>query len=331
MDNKINSQQKKSKPQFSPQFYLFWGISVAMTALLLGGFGYYLYQIRLDRIARTQPVQAEASTNDNESNNSNVQSLKASDLVLVEQKITAPDISELKDDDFGKSVKRGKLYVEDTYRQLPKHVGSKLNCTNCHLAGGTTPNAGPWVGIIGEFPQYRSRTGKMDALTDRINDCFERSLNGKPLPASSNEMTDIVTYMTWLSKGYVNKAKLTGRGMPKLVLEREPNLELGQKVFLNKCASCHQANGQGFVGTDGKYTYPPLWGPKSFNIGAGMARLHTAAGFVKHNMPLGMGGSLTDDEAWDVAFYFSQQDRPDFLDKKNDWPKGGRPKDARYQ
>lgn len=72
------------------------------------------------------------------------------------------------------------------------------------------------------------------------------------------------------------------------------------------------------------------YGKDSFNIAAGMARLHTAAGFVKAKMPLGQVGSLTDDEAWDVGAYFSQQPRPDYPEKIKDWSKGGKPADARY-
>ena len=74
---------------------------------------------------------------------------------------------------------------------------------------------------------------------------------------------------------------------------------------------------------------PALWGSRAFNIGAGMARLDTAAAFVKAKMPLG-GVTLSDQEAYDVAAYFTRQPRPDFKAKKGDWPNGGRPADARY-
>jgi thiosulfate dehydrogenase len=246
-------------------------------------------------------------------------------------KIVAPDFSKIGDGPEGESVRRGKELLENTHSMLPKYVGAKINCTSCHLASGTTPNAGPWVGIVTKFPQYRARSGKMDTLPDRVNDCFERSLNGKRLPLESREMTDIVTYMTWLSNGYELGGKIEGSGMPKLKLQREPNLTSGKEVYEAKCASCHQANGNGSYDSVGKkIIFPPLWGPDSYNIAAGMARLHTAAGFVKHNMPLGQGGSLSDDEAWDVAAYFTQMKRPDFAAKNKDWPKGEKPEDARY-
>lgn len=249
----------------------------------------------------------------------------------VIQKFVVRDIASSDEDKhILESVKRGKDYLENTYQRLPNYVGAKINCTNCHLESGTKQFAGPWVGVVARFPQYRSRSAKVDILTDRINDCFERSLNGKHLPEKSSQMADIVSYMTWLSKGYAIGQDVEGMGMPKLVLQREPNLENGRTVYEGKCASCHQVNGQGLYADDGKVVFPALWGKKSFNLGAGMARLYTAAGFVKKNMPLGQGGTLTDDEAWDVAAYFSHQARPDFAKKNKDWLKGDKPKDARY-
>jgi thiosulfate dehydrogenase len=241
-----------------------------------------------------------------------------------------PDISSVPKDKQGESLLRGKDYLEHTFERLPQFVGAKLNCTSCHLNAGTTRFAGPWVGVVARFPQYRSRSGKVDTLTDRVNDCFERSLNGKRLPEKSPEMTDIIRYMTWLSKGYTTGQDVEGSGMPKLVLNRSPDLKKGRVVYEAKCASCHQSNGKGIYASTGQAVFPALWGNQSFNIGAGMARLQTAAGFVKKNMPLGQGNTLSDDDAWDVAAYFTQQSRPDFKKKVKDWPKGDKPKDARY-
>lgn len=248
----------------------------------------------------------------------------------VVQSFVIPDFATVPKDQLGESILRGKDYLEHTFEKLPQFTGAKINCTSCHLNSGTTQFAGPWVGVVARFPQYRSRSGKVDTLTDRVNDCFERSLNGKRLPEKSPEMTDIVSYMTWLSRGYAIGQDVEGSGMPKLVLSREPDLEKGRIVYEAKCASCHQNNGQGVYTNSGQVTYPALWGKHSFNVGAGMARLHTAAGFVKKNMPLGQGGTLSDEEAWDVAAYFTQQGRPDFQKKVSDWLKGDKPKDARY-
>lgn len=240
-----------------------------------------------------------------------------------------PDFGKIPKNSFGESVRRGKEFLEHTYQKLPQYSGAQLNCTNCHLNSGTTPGAGPWIGITARFPQYRDRSGKIDALSDRINDCFERSLNGKRLPENSAEMKDIQNYMSWLSIGFKKGEDVKGSGIAKLKLSLPPDLTNGKKVFLKSCTTCHQANGQGLY-EKGLQVYPSLWGEKSFNIGAGMARLHTAAGFVKHNMPLGEEETLSDKEAWDVAGYFTTQPRPDFKKKNKDWPKGNKPEDVRY-
>lgn len=223
-------------------------------------------------------------------------------------------------------AEQGLDILQNTFERLPQFVGAKINCTNCHLNKGTTPGAAPWIDVTHRFPQYRHRTGKEVTLTDRINDCFERSLNGHRLPDDHPAMKAMLSYMTSLSQGQ----KVKGRGIQKLKLDHPPNIKNGEKVYHAKCASCHQSHGQGLFTDNGQVVYPPLWGKDSFNIAAGMARLHTAAGFAKHNMPLGQGDSLTDDEAWDVGYYFSQQNRPDYANKDQDWPKGHKPEDARY-
>ncbi len=247
------------------------------------------------------------------------------------KKLVVPDINKLKDGDFKKSVLRGQDLVKKTPDLLPDHVGGKISCTNCHLQMGTRAKAAPWVGIIARFPQYRKRSASNATIEDRINGCFQRSMNGKPLKNDSQAMKDMVAYMTFLSQGYKKGDHVLGQGIPKLVLNQEPDVENGKKVYMAKCVACHQITGLGIsVGESRVSIFPPLWGKDSYNIGAGMARLHTAAGFVKHNMPQGQEGTLTDKEAWDVAYYFSRQDRPDFKNKHKDWPKGGKPKDARY-
>ena len=154
---------------------------------------------------------------------------------------------------------------------------------------GTVADAGPWVGMPGLFPQYRSRGARVISLADRINGCFERSMNGSPLDPRSDEMIAIEAYMSFLSKGVKSGASLPGRGFAKIDPPPVPDRAHGAEVYATTCAACHGADGAGqFPG--GVYTFPPLWGDHSFNIGAGMARLDTAAAFIHANMPLGAGG-----------------------------------------
>ncbi len=243
--------------------------------------------------------------------------------------LLAPDPSTIPDGALGDAVRRGQYLASHTREALPDYVGADLNCTNCHLGGGTVGRAGPWVGLAGVFPEYRSRSDSVVTLEARIDDCFERSVNGRKLPMDGPDMAALVAYVTWLSKDVPVGVSVEGRGFPKLPSPPTPDPEHGREVYAAKCAACHGADGQGQVAGH-QITFPPLWGDGSFNVGAGMARLDTAAAFVKWNMPLGQGGSLTDQEAYDVAAFFTTQPRPDFAGKVADWPKGGKPPDARY-
>ena len=229
----------------------------------------------------------------------------------------------------GEAVRYGKRVLTQTQVFASAYVGNGLNCSSCHLEAGAKAYAAPWLGLWGMY-EYRARNAKVNTLQDRINDCFERSMNGKPLPSDSDEMRGILAYVWWLSRDVPTGVEVRGRGFRRLRASRAPDAGRGQTLYVEKCSSCHGADGQGRPGPNGEYAFPALWGPKSFNIGAGMARLNTAAAFTKTNMPLGQDNTLTDQEALDIAAYFTHQPRPDFPAKIRDWPKGDKPKDVPY-
>jgi thiosulfate dehydrogenase len=241
-----------------------------------------------------------------------------------------PPEDEIPNGPVGEAIRYGRDVLMQTQVHARQYVGNGLNCTSCHLNAGRTPYASPWVGVWGMFPEYRSRNARMNSLQDRINDCFERSMNGRPLPLDSREMGGILAYLWWLSKDVPTGVEVEGRGFKRIRAPQPPDPVRGARVYADKCAACHGADGQGAAGPNGEYLYPALWGAGSFNIGAGMARVGTAAAFVKAAMPLGQGDTLTDQEAFDVAAYFIRQPRPDFTRKHLDWPKGDKPADARY-
>ncbi len=227
------------------------------------------------------------------------------------------------DGPMGVAVRRGRSLALDTRDSLPHNVGAALRCTSCHLEGGTRANAMSWVGVYSRFPQYRARGGRVILIQDRINDCFERSLNGKALDPVGADMRDIVAYMAFLSRGIAAGDSVRGQGLPKLVVH-EPDTASGSAIFAATCARCHG------LGGEGGGVVPPVWGPRSFTIGAGMARLRTAASFIRNNMPLDAPGTLTDQQAYNVAGYIGSRTRPDFAGKENDWPKGDPPPDVAY-
>jgi thiosulfate dehydrogenase len=234
-----------------------------------------------------------------------------------------PDESEIGDSVLLASVRRGKALLAFTRDSLPKHVGNQLQCVSCHPDNGTRANAMPWVGIYARFPQYRSRVGGIQLIEDRINDCFMRSMNGRALVPESRDMRDIIAYMAFLSSGYPVFAQVEGQSFPR-VAPVDGDTARGAATFTAKCSVCHGADG---AGTD---VFPALWGSGSYNIGAGMARVQTAAAFIKVAMPQTAPGTLTDQEAYDLATYINTRPRPDFPGKELDWPKGDPPPDVAY-
>ena len=234
-----------------------------------------------------------------------------------------PDESEIPDGREGAAIRRGRALVANVRDSLPGQTKSALNCTSCHLDEGTRAWASPWVGVYGRFPQYRARNNRVNILEDRINDCFERSLNGRPLPAGGQDIRDIVAYMAWLSLKVPAGVPMYGQGFAKLRTTAGDTVA-GRELFTGLCARCHGSDG------DGTTIAPPLWGERSYNIGAGMARVRTAAAFIKFNMPYDNPGSLTEQQATDVAAYINSRPRPDFAGKEKDWPNGDHPPDVPY-
>ena len=244
-------------------------------------------------------------------------------------KFAPPDVADIPNDENGNHILLGRRLLAQTKKLLPENVGNGLNCTNCHLGEGRVARALPYIGVSVNYPQVILRTGRSVTVEERINGCFLRSMNGKELRVDSPEMSAMVDYLDWLSAGLPQHAKIERPGVDNVDADLVPDRGHGKAVYEDQCARCHGINGQGLKNARNEFVIPPLWGDQSFNIGAGMARTYTAAGFVKNNMPLGQAG-LSDQEAIDVAEYFTHQPRPDFPPKVNDWPNGGKPKDARY-
>ena len=225
---------------------------------------------------------------------------------------------------LGEQIRLGYQIVVNTQEYARPYVGNRLNCTNCHLDGGLNPNAASFVGLAAVYPEYRTRNARVNTLADRVNECFERSLNGRALPPDSSKLQAVVAYITWLSRGVPSGAALPWRGLQRIESRRPLDPGNGKNVFANKCVFCHGSDGLGTMAA------PPVWGTQSYNIAAGMARVSVAAAFIKSNMPRARGWSLSDDDAYNVAAYVNSQPRPDFADKIRDWPKGGKPADAPY-
>jgi thiosulfate dehydrogenase len=263
----------------------------------------------------------------------NKENEKAEKLTEENLGYTKTDMDDLKDknDPYSKSVKRGYELMNDTSVLLDEYVGNKLSCSSCHGNAGLDSTSS-FIGVTAVYPQYNARAGKVFTIEDRINGCFNRSMNGKPLPYNSDEMRAMVSYLTYISRDVPTSIK-ERKWMEKNRIEKLPeaNAANGEKLYKQSCVTCHGQNGEGSGATTG----PALWGDNSFNNGAGMARPGTMAGYIKRNMPpVEMGGlnkgEITEQEAADLAAFILSQPRPDFAEKANDWPNGDAPDDVPY-
>ncbi|HEX5831279.1 MAG TPA: c-type cytochrome [Gemmatimonadaceae bacterium] len=237
--------------------------------------------------------------------------------------LPVPAESSVEDPALLAAIRRGRAIASATGDSLPAQVGNALRCTSCHLDDGRRAHSMPWVGVYARFPQYRSREGRVLRLEDRINGCLRRSLDGRALPMDDDRLRDMVAYMAFLSRGVGVGGTVAGQGLAPIAPLAGDTLR-GHAVYVAECARCHGAAG------DGTSQAPPLWGDRSFNVGAGMARLRTAAAFIRRNMPYDRPGTLSDQDAFDVAAYIISRPRPDFAGKEHDWPRGGAPVDAAY-
>lgn len=243
----------------------------------------------------------------------------------------APDVATLD----GNSDKELILYGKDIIAHTSEYYGPKgkifkgatngMNCQNCHLDAGTKVFGNNYSAVASTYPKFRARSGSVENIHKRVNDCFERSLNGKALDTTSKEMQAIVAYINWLGKDVPKGTVPEGSGLKKVeFLKRAANPENGKNIYIQQCAVCHQKDGLGKMNDAGTaYTYPPLWGKNSYNDGAGLYRMSNFANYIKYNMPLGANHDspiLTDEEAWDIAAFVNSQERP-HKDIKKDWPK----------
>lgn len=223
---------------------------------------------------------------------------------------------------LGASIRRGRALLVATRDSLPSHVGNRLRCVSCHLDEGRRP-VGSWVGAYAHYPQYRPRSAMVETIEYRINDCFRRSMNGTPLRTDGPDMRDIVAYLWFLSRDVAVAPPPPSTRLAKWATFTADSAA-GGRVYRTVCAKCHGPDGEGTA------VAPPAWGPESYNIGAGLARVRSAAAFVQENMPFDRPGTLTDQQAFDVAAYVNAQRRPDFPEKLYDWPNGDAPPDVAY-
>ncbi|TDE42134.1 c-type cytochrome [Flavobacterium rhamnosiphilum] len=239
------------------------------------------------------------------------------------------DINRITDATLKQEVEYGKDLITHTAKYLGpngsvKQISNGMNCNNCHLEAGTKPWGNNYGSVYSMYPKMRARSGLVEDLYKRVNDCIERSLNGQPLKRDDKEMKAMIAYIEYIGSNIPKGKEANASGIYDLeYLDRAANPVKGKALYNTKCASCHQGNGQGILAEDKKeYTYPPLWGKNSYNSGAGLFRISRFAGYIKYNMPFGTtyeNPQLSDEESWDIAAYVGNLDRPS-KDLSQDWP-----------
>jgi thiosulfate dehydrogenase len=206
-----------------------------------------------------------------------------------------------------------------------KRVTNGMNCQNCHLEAGAKIFGNNYSAVASTYPRFRERSGSLEDVFKRVNECMQRSLNGTPLDTASEEMQSIRSYIVWLGQGTTPGKKPAGAGLRDVpYLDRPADPAKGKKVYAAYCERCHGKDGKGAMSSDRRsYRYPPLWGNHSYTIGAGLFRISRFAAFVKSNMPFGArfdSTVLADEDAWDVAAFVNSQPRPS-ANLANDWPR----------
>lgn len=233
--------------------------------------------------------------------------LSPSLAVMAAHAFVPPSENVIPQGPFGESVRRGEAIFTDTRKNARPFVGNALNCSNCHLDHGRKPGAAPMWAAWPLYPQFRAKNGKVNTMALRIQECFRYSMNGRMPPADSQLIADLESYFYWLATGAPTGQKLPGQGYPALAgPQSTPDARRGKTSFSDHCVACHGADGHGNKQAD----IPPLWGMGSFNKGAGMYQVETAARFIHANMPLGQGGTLSVRQAYDIAAYIESQPRP---------------------
>lgn len=311
-DNYENSLLETIRKLLNLVFVLVIIIALLPLVLLnLDAIGEFFESDSTPKVAATTPINTETSTG-------------ATSIYW-----TPPSFEQITDLKKLDLVFYGKELIEHTAKFLgPKGNVSSLtngqNCQNCHLEGGTKIFGNNYGAVASTYPKMRARSGTKESIQKRVNDCFERSLNGKPLKNNSLEMRSIVAYIQFLGSNIPKGSKAEGSGLKDLrFLERAADPVKGKPLYEAKCASCHQSNGEGTRNPDGvEYSFPPLWGSHSFNDGAGLYRLTNMARYVKYNMPFGVSHdqpSLSDEEAWDISAYIISMPHP-HKNTPTDWP-----------
>src|SRR5580704_2593796 len=152
----------------------------------------------------------------------------------------------------------GKRLIAQTAEMLGPHnpdpnarySGSGLNCGSCHLGTGAEQGTLALMQASTRYPRQSPRTGGITDIEDRVNECLQRSMNGRALPLHSPEMIAMASYIRSLgARDAAMGATLRKANEPPAFKtpDRGADLTAGKKVFGDRCAVCHGTDGAGLL------------------------------------------------------------------------------------
>jgi thiosulfate dehydrogenase len=95
-------------------------------------------------------------------------------------------------------------------------ISNGMNCQNCHLKAGKKAFGNSYAGVAATYPKFRPRSGGIESIEKRVNDCIERSLNGDRLDENSREMKAFVSYISWVGSEVDKGSYPKEAGIPEL-------------------------------------------------------------------------------------------------------------------
>ena len=193
-----------------------------------------------------------------------------------------PDSTKIPGTPEGDLIRYGRELVAHTAVYLGPNgtvveISNGMNCQNCHLKAGKKPFGNNYAGVAATYPKFRARSGGIESIEKRVNDCIERSLNGKKVDENSREMKAFVSYISWVGSEVAKGSYPKEAGIAELPpLDRAADPGKGKLVYDEHCSRCHGINGEGLKAENGiEWKYPPLYNNASYNVGAGLYRLST--------------------------------------------------------
>ncbi len=124
-------------------------------------------------------------------------------------------------EDYGRRLiaSTAELLGPDQPDEALRYIDSRLNCGSCHLGTGTEPGTLTLLQTDEHYPRFSGRAGTQTDIEDRINECMQRSMNGRPLPMESAEMIAMAAYLRGLGTQYLGHGHIAPQGRGTAAVE----------------------------------------------------------------------------------------------------------------